>query len=95
MSVPATTQPLHDHRPGNRAAHHRGPAAAPEPTPLGGRAATPAVAPGLFALLRCPLTGGTLIPVGTDRLMSDRPHRDGVHPVYPVTDGIPCLSPEQ
>lgn len=95
MPVPATTQSLHDLRPGNRAGHPRDPAAAPEPTQQRGRAAAPALAPGLLALLRCPLTGGMLIPVGTDRLMSDRPFRDGVHPVYPITDGIPCLSPEQ
>jgi hypothetical protein len=25
--------------------------------------------------------------------MSDRPFRDGVHPVYPVVNGIACLAP--
>jgi len=53
----------------------------------------PALDPALFAILRCPLTGGALVPVDADRLMSDRPFRDGVHPVYPVVNGIACLSP--
>ena len=52
-----------------------------------------ALAPGLLELLRCPLTGGTLIHVDADRLMSDRPFRDGVHPVYPIAHGIACLTP--
>ena len=95
MPVPATTPPPYDVRPRNRAGHHRDRTAAPEPAAQRGRVPTPSVAPGLLALLRCPRTGGTLIPVGTDRLMSDRPFRDGVHPVYPITEGIPCLGPEQ
>ena len=61
----------------------------PGPVP---RAGTP-LDPALFALLRCPLTGGVLVPVDADRLMSDRPFRDGVHPVYPVVNGIACLAP--
>ena len=63
----------------------------PEPEPVPPVAV--ALAPGLLELLRCPLTGGTLIPVDADRLMSDRPFRDGVHPVYPIAHGIACLTP--
>lgn len=104
MTVPATTQPTHDlhaepHHDTGPARQHEAPAGlrpaswelpAPGPAP-----APPAVAlaPGLAEILRCPLTGGTLIPVDADRLMSDRPFRDGVHPVYPITGGIACLTP--
>lgn len=95
MPVPATPPPPHDVRSRNPVGHHLDRTTAPEPEPPRGRAPAPAVAPGLLALLRCPRTGGTLVPVAPDRLMSDRPFRDGVHPVYPITDGIPCLSPEQ
>ena len=105
MTVPATTQPTHEHRTdarhGSRPARRpeapadRRPAPwalpAPEPEPVPPVAA--ALAPDLAEILRCPLTGGTLIPVDADRLMSDRPFRDGVHPVYPITRGIPCLTP--
>ncbi|WP_298582891.1 hypothetical protein [uncultured Kocuria sp.] len=105
MTVPATTQPTHDLHPesrrGSRSARHHDapaghrpapwalPAPAPEPVPP----VAVGLAPGLVAILRCPLTGGTLIPVDADRLMSDRPFRDGVHPVYPITGGIACLTP--
>ncbi|MEX5299325.1 hypothetical protein RCG67_11160 [Kocuria sp. CPCC 205292] len=104
MTVPATTQPTHDLR--AEPHHETGPARLPEargglrPAPWelpapGPAPAPPAVAlaPGLVEILRCPLTGGTLIPVDADRLMSDRPFRDGVHPVYPITGGIACLTP--
>ncbi|MFC4902218.1 hypothetical protein [Kocuria oceani] len=106
MTVPATTQPTHAvpaenpyaHGParrpesggGHRAAPWAAPVPAPEPTPP----ATTVLDPGLAAILRCPLTGGTLIPVDADRLMSDRPFRDGVHPVYPIRNGIACLCPD-
>lgn len=72
------------------------PGAAAPAAPGAGEAVTeplPVVAAGLAAVLRCPLTGGRLVPVDADRLMSDRPFRDGVHPVYPVVAGIPCLAP--
>lgn len=89
------TETRHESRP---ARHHEAPAdrrpapwALPEPEPVPSVAA--ALAPGLLELLRCPLTGGTLIPVDADRLMSDRPFRDGVHPVYPIAHGIACLTP--
>ncbi|MFF0989077.1 hypothetical protein [Kocuria nitroreducens] len=103
MTVPATTQPTHafhtaprrENRPARR---HEAPAARrPAPWALPAAEPEPPVAvtlePGLLAILRCPLTGGTLIRVDADRLMSDRPFRDGVHPVYPITRGIPCLTP--
>ncbi|MFE7630167.1 hypothetical protein [Kocuria sp. NPDC057446] len=103
MTVPATTQPTHDLHAETRQESrsprlHEAPAGgrpapwalpAPEPAPRPAAALTP----GLAAILRCPLTGGTLIPVDADRLMSDRPFRDGVHPVYPITRGIACLTP--
>lgn len=86
MTVPATTRPTHDAQHESRAAPGSLPAAGPEPP-----AASPA--PWLAAILRCPLTGGTLIPVDAGRLLSDRPFRDGVHPVYRVSNGIACLRP--
>jgi hypothetical protein len=104
MSVLATTrtaqQPLHQGltepvRPavpeahGARTAPWASAATGQDPEP---RAETP-LDPAFFALLRCPLTGGVLVPVDADRLMSDRPFRDGVHPVYPVVNGIACLAP--
>ncbi len=91
------TETRHESRP---ARHHDAPAdhrpapwalPVPEPEPVPPVAV--ALAPGLLELLRCPLTGGTLIPVDADRLMSDRPFRDGVHPVYPISHGIACLTP--
>ncbi|MFW3386733.1 UNVERIFIED_CONTAM: hypothetical protein RF648_12060 [Kocuria sp. CPCC 205274] len=91
------TETRHESRP---ARHHDAPAdhrpapwalPVPEPEPVPPVAV--ALAPGLLELLRCPLTGGTLIPVDADRLMSDRPFRDGVHPVYPIAHGIACLTP--
>ncbi len=103
MTVTATTQPTHDlhaeaHHDARSVRRHQAPAgsrpapwAVPEPEPEAPAAL--ALAPGLLTLLRCPLTGGTLIPVDADRLMSDRPFRDGVHPVYPVIRGIACLAP--
>ncbi|MUN62448.1 hypothetical protein GMA12_04725 [Kocuria sediminis] len=106
-TVPATTQPTHavpaeiahtnapvrhpESRSGHRAAPWEAPVVAPEPGPP----AATALDPGLAAILRCPLTGGTLIPVDADRLMSDRPFRDGVHPVYPIRNGIACLRPDR
>lgn len=105
MTVPATTQPTHElhaeTRQESRPARRHGAAAAGRPAPWALPAPEPvprprvALAPGLAAILRCPLTGGTLIPVDADRLMSDRPFRDGVHPVYPITRGIACLAPLQ
>lgn len=105
MTVPATTQPAHavpaEIPHGSRSAHRPEPATGPHPAPWALRGADPEPAlpaasvldPGLAGILRCPLTGGTLIPVDTDRLMSDRPFRDGVHPVYPISNGIACLRP--
>ncbi|MFI7494646.1 hypothetical protein ACH9D2_08000 [Kocuria sp. M4R2S49] len=103
MTVPATTQPTHDLHPETRhesrsARRHEAPAVR-RPVPWAPAAPEPespvalALTPGLAEILRCPLTGGTLIPVDADRLMSDRPFRDGVHPVYPITHGIACLTP--
>lgn len=106
MTVPATTQPTHEFQ--TEARHESRPARRHEAPPVGRRPApwalpapgpepvppvAVALAPGLLGILRCPLTGGTLLPVDADRLMSDRPFRDGVHPVYPITRGIPCLTP--
>ncbi len=105
MTVPATTQPTNavpaEIPHGSRSAHHPAPAPGPRPAPWAPRGADPeqeppaasVLAPGLAEILRCPLTGGTLIPVDADRLMSDRPFRDGVHPVYPISNGIACLLP--
>ncbi|MFI7481081.1 hypothetical protein ACH9EU_01565 [Kocuria sp. M1R5S2] len=103
MTVTATTQPTHatpreDHdesRVEDRGRSRSAPPAAPQPRSAAAGGARAAVDPGLLAVLRCPLTGGTLIALDSDRLMSDRPFRDGVHPVYPVVHGIPCLSPSR
>lgn len=104
MTVPATTQPPHEfqtevRRATRSAPRHDAPAArraAPwaEPAPAPGTVPPVAIglAPRLLEILRCPLTGGTLIPVDADRLMSDRPFRDGVHPVYPIVRGVACLT---
>ncbi|MFI7579606.1 Trm112 family protein [Kocuria kalidii] len=104
-AVPATTRPTHGFRAEDRhasrsAPRHDVPAggrtapwALPGPGPAPVPPAAGAPAPRLLEILRCPLTGGTLIPVDADRLMSDRPFRDGVHPVYPIVRGIPCLTP--
>lgn len=94
MALPTTTPSLRG------VPHENGPARRDEVRPP--RPSAPSTMPGpvpaapvprLVEVLRCPLTGGTLIPVDADRLMSDRPFRDGVHPVYPVSNGIPCLRP--
>lgn len=87
MTVPVTT---HADRPVRR---HEEPGEQGSPPRTGAPDPAAGLDPGLLSLLRCPLTGGTLIPVDADRLMSDRPFRDGVHPVYPVTNGIACLRP--
>ncbi|WP_144791533.1 Trm112 family protein [Kocuria palustris] len=49
----------------------------------------------LLECLRCPLTRGRLLSVDEHRLMSELPHREGIHPVYEVVDGIPHLLPAQ
>lgn len=91
MTVPATTQPT---RAGRSVRDHEEQSPPPRTEQRSGPAAPAgALDPGLVAILRCPLTGGALIPVDAARLMSDRPFRDGVHPVYPVTNGIACLRP--
>lgn len=53
------------------------------------------VSPAVLSTLRCPLTRGRLLPMDEHHLMSDAPYREGVHPVYEVTDGIPHLLPAQ
>lgn len=49
----------------------------------------------LLSVLRCPLTRGRLLVLDEHRLMSERPHLEGIHPVYEVSDGIPHLLPAQ
>lgn len=49
----------------------------------------------LLEVLRCPLTRGRLFPLDDRHLMSDRPYREGVHPVYEVIEGIPHMLPIQ
>lgn len=54
-----------------------------------------ALSEGLLEVLRCPLTRGRLFPLDERHLMSDRPYREGVHPVYEVIEGIPHMLPAQ
>lgn len=54
-----------------------------------------ALSPALLEVLRCPLTRGRLFPLDDRHLMSDRPYREGVHPVYEVIEGIPHMLPVQ
>lgn len=47
----------------------------------------------LRAVLRCPMTRAKLVAVDEHHFMSEQPFRDGVHPVFTVTDGIPNFLP--
>ncbi|NHU85344.1 hypothetical protein GWK18_07020 [Kocuria sp. JC486] len=51
------------------------------------------LSPALREVLRCPMTRANLIQVDEHHLMSERPFREGVHPVFPVVDGIPNFLP--
>jgi uncharacterized protein YbaR (Trm112 family) len=44
----------------------------------------------LLAVLRCPVTGSTLVQEGSE-LVSTAADSAGNHPRYPIEDGIPVL----
>lgn len=51
------------------------------------------LSPALRAVIRCPMTRAKLVAVDEHHLMSERPYSEGVHPVFPVVDGIPNFLP--
>lgn len=51
------------------------------------------LSPALRAVLRCPMTRSKLVAVDEHHMMSERPFREGVHPVFQVVDGIPNFLP--
>lgn len=50
----------------------------------------PNLSPSLLAILRCPVTGSTLVQDG-DALVATVPGPDGTTPRYAIEDGIPVL----
>lgn len=57
---------------------------------LGSLEGMPNLSPSLLAILRCPVTGSSLVQDG-DALVATEPGPDGTAPRYPIEDGIPVL----
>jgi hypothetical protein len=55
---------------------------------------SPLLSSALLAVLRCPVTGSTLVQEG-DELVATASAPNGTTPRYPIEDGIPVLLPPQ
>ncbi len=67
--------------------------ATPEPPRMRRGDGVSSLSPALRAVIRCPMTRAKLVAVDDHHLMSERPYSEGVHPVFPVVDGIPNFLP--
>ncbi len=54
----------------------------------------PNISPELLSVLRCPVTGSTLLQEGGE-LVASVPGESGVKPRYAIEDGIPLLLPPE
>jgi uncharacterized protein YbaR (Trm112 family) len=54
----------------------------------------PKVSPELLSILRCPVTGSTLVQEG-DELVAAEADSTGYKPRYSIEDGIPLLLPPE
>ncbi|MFF1253097.1 Trm112 family protein [Pseudarthrobacter sp. NPDC058329] len=54
----------------------------------------PKISPELLSVLRCPVTGSSLVQEG-EELVAAAAGESGVKPRYPIEDGIPLLLPPE
>jgi uncharacterized protein YbaR (Trm112 family) len=54
----------------------------------------PKISPALLSILRCPVTGSSLVQEG-DELVSTTAGESGEKILYPIEDGIPLLLPPE
>ena len=54
----------------------------------------PKISPELLSVLRCPVTGSSLVQEG-EELVASAAGPDGVRPRYAIEDGIPLLLPPE